>query len=125
MWRSILSIFVGFVIIAVIGLGGDAILKQIKPQSFTVEGAVSDPSLLMLILAYTVLAIVLAGYATASLAPKTKLGHALVLGIIQLVLSIAATVNYFYTAPAWWHALSLAAIIPAVWIGGKLRVRQS
>jgi hypothetical protein len=54
--------------------------------------------------------------------------HAMVLGIVGLVVSIAAAVGTWNHEPPLgphWYAVAIAAIsIPCAWLGGKLRERQ-
>ncbi len=42
------------------------------------------------------------------------------LGVIALVLSAAATVASCHTAPAWYHVIALVLVLPAAWCGGLL-----
>lgn len=50
--------------------------------------------------------------------------HALVLGGFGLVFNIVGAIALWETAPAWYHALSLALVMPYAWIGGRIRVAQ-
>ena len=68
------------------------------------------------------------GYIVARLAPDRPVRHALVLGIIGFVLSIAGVVATWNRGPEFgprWYPLALAAIaLPCAWAGGKIREKQ-
>jgi hypothetical protein len=49
--------------------------------------------------------------------------HALVLGSIGLVLSIAGAVAMWDAGPAWYPLALAASALPCAWLGGRLQVR--
>jgi hypothetical protein len=62
---------------------------------------------------------------TARLAPDRPMGHALVLGAIGLVLSIAGAVAMWDAGPSWYPIAVAASALPCAWLGGRLRVRYA
>jgi hypothetical protein len=50
--------------------------------------------------------------------------HALILGALGLAFNVAGTIQMWDTAPAWYHAVALALVMPTAWLGGHLRERQ-
>jgi hypothetical protein len=64
------------------------------------------------------------GYLTARLAPSHPLTHALILGVIGLVLGIAGVAASWNAGPELgpkWYAIALViTALPSAWLGGKL-----
>ncbi len=65
------------------------------------------------------------GYVTAALAPSRPILHAVILGLIGLVIGTAAAI---YTIPMnlgpAWYPIALAVLgLPCTWLGGKLKTR--
>lgn len=118
--RSIVSLVSGFVITVVLALGSDGLLRLLAPQAFSSSGAVRGHGWLALMLAYTACSVVVGCLIAARLAPSHPLGHAVVLGVIGLVFTIAATLATWGTAPSWYHLLAMVQVMPSAWLGGWL-----
>lgn len=121
--RSILAIVVGFVFIAVLSFGTDALVRVSLPEAFEPSGRTDRLSILLLSLAYVGVYAVVGCYLTARLAPSRPMLHALVLGILGLIFTVAGTIAMWSMAPAWYNVLSLALVMPYAWIGGQLAER--
>ncbi|HEX8271287.1 MAG TPA: hypothetical protein VF615_01475 [Longimicrobiaceae bacterium] len=121
MLRSIAAVLVGFVLIAALSFGADAVLRQAMPDMFDASGRVEGTALLLLIMGYVGLFAVTGCYLTARFAPRRPMLHALVLGALGLAFNVAGSVAMWDTAPAWYHAASLALVMPYAWLGGRLR----
>lgn len=63
------------------------------------------------------------GYVAARLAPAEKVGHALVVGALQLAAG-SATVLMIPGHPAWFVALGLLLFLPMAWLGGRFAARR-
>jgi hypothetical protein len=124
MLRSIAAIVFGFVFIAALSFGADAALKAAMPSAFSASGRVESIPMLLLIQAYVLIFAVSGCYLTARLAPNRPLRHALILGLLGLAFNIAGTIAMWDTAPAWYHVVALALVMPAAWLGGRLRELQ-
>jgi hypothetical protein len=124
MGRSIAAVVIGFVLIGVLAFGTDAALPAAMPGAFTPDGGTSDPLILLASLAYVTVYAVAGCYLTARLAPRRPMAHALVLGVLGLVFNIAGTIAMWNTAPAWYHIVALALVMPSAWLGGWLRERE-
>ncbi|MDF1502896.1 hypothetical protein [Roseisolibacter sp. H3M3-2] len=124
MLRSIVAVVVGFMVIGALAFGTDAVLKSTIPQSFGPDGAVSDVGLLLVMQLYVFAYATFGCWLTARLAPSRPMRHALVLGVLGLAFNVAGTVAMWHTAPAWYHVLALALVMPAAWLGGWIRERQ-
>lgn len=124
MLRSVIAIVVGFIIIAVLAIGADFALRSAMPDVFSPTGRVENTGVLLLMLGYVFVFAVAGCYLTARLAPQNPLKHALVLGVFGLVFNILGTIAMWETAPAWFHIVALILVMPAAWLGGRLREAQ-
>lgn len=124
MVRSILAVIAGIVTWMVTALGMDAILMSLAPQWFGPNGKVYSVPLMLFMMAYSLLFSVMGGYVAALIARRKELQHAFVLGVLQLLMGIVATIYFFDTAPLWWHVTFLALLIPANVLGGWLRLTR-
>lgn len=124
--RSIGAIVAGLLAIFVLSLGTDVVLHAtgVFPPWFQY---MSD-SLFVLAMAYRCVYSVLGAYLTARLAPQRPMQHALILGVIGVLLSTLGTIGTWNKGPEFgprWYPLALIAIsLPLSWLGGKLRVMQ-
>jgi len=85
-------------------------------------------SLFLLATAYRIVYSVLGSYLTARLAPHRPMLHALILGVVGVLLSTAGALSTWNKGPEFgpkWYPITLIVMaIPLAWIGGKLRVKQ-
>ena len=122
--RSILAVVAGFVLIVVLSFGADFVLRTAAPQAFGPAGNTHDPAMLVAVMGYVLLFVVLGSFVTGWLAPARPLRHALILGVLGLLLTLIPTVMFWRDTPAWYHFGVLVAILPAAWLGGTVRERQ-
>lgn len=119
--RSFLAVFVGFITIAGASLGVDQLLHtlQVYPPW---DQPLTDSRLLILALGYRTAFGVLGSYVTAALAPRHPMRHALVLGMIGLVLSTlgALATLPLNLGPMWYPIALVITALPTAWAGGKL-----
>jgi len=125
-FRRIGAVFAGLLTVVILDTGIDLVLHAtgiyppwLKPMS---------TSLYLLAMTYRMIDGITGGYIVARLAPDRPVRHALVLGVIGFVLSIAGVVATWNRGPEFgprWYPLALAAIaLPCAWVGGKIRERQ-
>ena len=79
--------------------------------------------LFLLAFAYRFIYDVAGCYLTARLAPHRPMRHALVLGSIGLVLSIAGAIAMWDAGPAWYPLGLAVSALPCAWLGGRLHRR--
>jgi hypothetical protein len=130
MLRSALAILAGLVVIIVTSFGIEAAATPLLLKMFTValpnEAAMShNQAVWLFTFAYTLLCVGAAGYVTARLAPHHATRHALILGILQSLLTIPAMLEFRDHAPLWGWILSMVLVIPAAWCGGLLYARRA
>jgi hypothetical protein len=120
--RSILAIFVGFLVVFVLSLAADFTMYalHIAPN----PGQRMSNPLLGVAFTYRAVFAVLGSYLTARLAPFGPMLHAMIGGAIGFCIGLAGVVftwNSPQAAGAHWYPIAVAVVaIPAAWIGGKL-----
>ena len=123
--RSIGAVVAGLVTIVVTHTGTDAILHA--TGVFPPAGYVMSDALFALATSYRVFFSVLGAALTAHLAPARPLKHALVLGSIGVVGSLAGLLATVGRGPEFgplWYPLALMLTsLPACWVGAKLARR--
>jgi hypothetical protein len=124
MVRSVIAIVVGFLVIGVLATGADYALQQVIPGAVDGNGRMTSVPLLLLTQMYVFAFAVFGCWLTARLAPNRPLQHALVLGALGLAFNVVGTIARWDNAPAWYHVIALMLVMPAAWIGGRLRERQ-
>jgi hypothetical protein len=80
-------------------------------------------ALFLLAFAYRFVFDVAGSWLTARLAPDRPMQHALVLGAIGLVLSIAGAAAFWDAGPHWYPLAIAASALPCAWLGGRLQGR--
>ena len=126
--RSIGAVLAGIATGVVPTLITDVVLHAVgvfPPMGQSMEGY--DGALLLATIYRTVYGVA-GSYVTARLAPDRPMGHALVGGVLGLVVSIVGAVVTWNKGPAFgphWYPLALIVLaIPTAWAGGKLRLMQ-
>lgn len=124
--QSAIALASGLLVGVILSLGTDQIFHALA--IYPPWGQTMSDGLFMLATAYRVVYTILGSYIAARLAPDRPMWHAMVLGVVGLVVSIAGAVATWNTQPPigpHWYALLIAAIsIPCAWLGGMIRERQ-
>ena len=123
---SIGAVVAGFVAVFVLSLGTDVVMHiaGVFPQL----GQPMSDALFVLATLYRTVYCIAGGYIAARLAPNRPMEHALVLGVLGLIVSITGAVVTWNKGPAFgphWYPLALiVTAIPCAWVGGRLRIMQ-
>ena len=120
--RSVIAVLAGFLAIVVLSTGTDMALHATgiyPPLNEPMAG-----SLFLLATGYRIAYGVGGCYIAARLAPDRPMKHALILGLIGLVLSIAGAAAMWDAGPAWYSLAIIAIALPCAWIGGKVVLIQ-
>jgi hypothetical protein len=118
--RSTWAVVAGVLTIAVLSLGTDQLFHTLEVYPPWGQ-PMHDAGLNLLALSYRIVYGILGGYITARLAPHSPMRHALIGGVIGLVLSAAGalTAIRLNLGPSWYPiALALSAV-PCAWLGGR------
>ena len=111
----------GLVAVVALSLGTDEVLHVLEVYPPWGQ-AMHDPGLCLLALAYRCVYAVAGSYIAARLAPRNPMRHALVLGIIGFVLSLAGAIATIpmNLGPAWYPIAIVVTAMPCAWLGGVL-----
>lgn len=125
--RSIWALLAGFLLVLVLTLISDLFLY--RAAGVTGPGQPMPQRFLTIAFAYRTVYAILGSYLTARLAPYRPMAHALIGGLVGLLLGAAgalATWNKPFTQGAHWYPLALVLVaLPAAWIGGRIFVSQT
>jgi hypothetical protein len=116
------AVFAGLLTIFAITTATDLALHAsgIYPE----HGVIMSHGLFVLAAAYRVPYGVLGCYVSARLAPDRPLSHALALGVVGTLISMAGATVMWDAGPRWYALAVIAMALPCAWAGGKLRVAQ-
>jgi len=118
--RSVGAVVAGLLVVIIITTATDALLHA--TGIFPPWGQPMSDSLFLLAFAYRIVYGIVGGYITARLAPDKPVKHAVVLGAIGFVLSLAGAAATWNRGPEFgpkWYPLALIVIaIPTAWLGG-------
>lgn len=133
MVRIILGVIVGFVVWSIVWVGGDAVLTtNVSPDwlgryALDAEKALvnNEPfahnsTIAAIYLVRSFVTSLIAGYLAALTAGEYK-KTTLVLGIILVAVGVAVEIIAWPIAPAWYHILFIAFLLPMTMLGGRLR----
>jgi hypothetical protein len=126
--RSIGAVLAGMVVGIALTLGTDEILHIAGVFPPWGQSMVGYDGALLLATAYRVVYGVAGSYIIARLAPNRPVLHALIGGVIGLIVSIVGAAVTWNGGPAFgphWYPLALiVTALPCAWAGGKLRLMQ-
>lgn len=125
LWRSTGAVLCGFVAVVGLSLVTDQVLHTLRvypPWGEPMPGT----GLVCLALSYRIVYGVVGGYVTARLAPRNPMRHALVLGVVGLVVSTAGAIATIpmNLGPIWYPLALLLTALPCAWLGGVLYRRR-
>ena len=124
--RSFGALFAGFLVVVVLSIGADLLMHA--TGVFPPWGEPMSDSRFLLATVYRILFAIAGSYVTARLAPHRPMKHALLGGVVGLVLSTAGAVATWDRGPEFgphWYPLALVATaLPCAWAGGRLREKQ-
>jgi hypothetical protein len=126
--RSIGAVLAGMFVGIVLTIATDMVLHATGVFPPWGQSMVGFEGSLLLATIYRTVYGVAGCYIIARLAPDRPMQHALVGGVIGLVVSIVGAAVTWNKGPAFgphWYPLALVVLaMPQAWVGGKLRVMQ-
>ena len=129
MIRSALAVLAGIAVFTVTSFAIEAVadpwMMRMFPHALPDRAAISRnvPATLFLF-AYSALCVACGGYVTAWLVNRSRVLHAVIMGAIQVVLTVWAMMSFADLAPLQNWIVGMALTVPAAWCGGTLRARQ-
>jgi uncharacterized membrane protein len=130
MIRSALAVLAGIVTLTItsfaIEAAADPLMLRLFPHALPNRAAISYnlPATLFLF-SYTFLCVAAGGYVTAWLARRSPMLHSLLMGAVQVALTVWAMFALRNEAPLRNWIVTLVLTIPAAWCGGLLRAKQA
>ena len=119
--RSIYAVILGLIAVFVLSLGTDQVLHSLNVYPPWGQ-PMYDAGLNLLALSYRIVIAVVGCYIAARFAPRNPMRHAMILGVVGFVLSVAGAIATIpmHLGPSWYPiALALTAL-PSAWLGGVL-----
>jgi len=116
--KGIGAVLAGLIFIVITHTATDAVLQGagVLPKDNLFVGT----GLILIVIGYRAVLSFIGCYLTARLAPHSPMKHALVLGLIGVILGSIGAIAAADLGPGW-YAWTLAAIaLPIAWLGGKL-----
>jgi hypothetical protein len=124
--RSVGAVLAGLLANVIPAVAADAALHA--AGVFPPPGQPMDDARFLLAAAHRVVWAVLGGYVVATLAPARPMRHALVLGLVGFLMSLAGAVATWNRGPEFgpkWYPLAIVAFaVPCTLLGAWLRARQ-
>jgi hypothetical protein len=119
------AVLLGFVAVVVLSLATDQVLHVLEVYPPWGQ-PMYDPGLLLFALAYRSVYAVMGSYIAARFAPHAPMRHALALGVVGLVASVAGTIVMWNFGPNWFPIALVLTALPCAWLGGVLhRLRHA
>lgn len=121
--RSSTAVLLGLFSVFALSLGTDQVLHVLEVYPPWGQPMYAT-SLNLLALSYRIVYGIAGGYISARLAPRNPMRHALVLGVVGLVLSAAGAIAAIATmdlGPAWYPIVLALTAVPCAWLGGGLQ----
>ena len=116
--KSILAVIAGIVFIVAFSTATDmALAKTVMPSMNTPN---AGPSVLAIALAYRTVYGVVGGWIAAKLAPSRPVTHAVVLGAIGTLASLAGVIAMWSFGQHWYPIALVMLSLPECWLGGRL-----
>lgn len=111
----------GFVAVVALSLGTDQVLHVLEVYPPWGQ-PMYDAGLNLLALGYRCVYTVVGSYIAARFAPRHPMRHALILGVVGFVLSLAGTIAAIPMdlGPAWYPIALVQTTLPCAWLGGDL-----
>lgn len=124
MMRSVWAILAGFILIGVLAFGTDAIMRAMSPWAFDAQGGTTNLPILLVMIGYSAVYGTVGCYVAARLAPSRPMRHAMILGVIGVIVTSLATMALWGHTPAWFNIINLLSVLPLAWLGGRLRENE-
>ena len=121
LWRSTGAVLLGLVAVFALSLGTDQVLHVLHVYPPWGQ-PVYDTGLLLLALTYRIAYGVAGSYIAAWFAPRNPMRHALALGVVGFVLSLAGAIATIpmNLGPSWYPIALVLTALPCAWLGGVL-----
>ena len=121
--KSIGAVIAGFAALVILSVITDGVLEKMGVMK-TEPFAENPVWLIAIIVLYRTIFNTFGCYLTARLAPNKPMKHAIILGIIGVVLTIVGLIAMWDTPPRWYPISLIVLTLPAAWLGGKIVIKK-
>ena len=131
MFRSVLSVFLGFVLMMMLVMTyqmGLWMMTDIFPTPEQIESGdipTMPIAINMVLLVIDLLIGLFGGYFTVAIAGESRINHAKALAIVVILMSLASLSQSLAMESTWYVTLRFLVVPIFVVIGGRLRCKQS
>jgi hypothetical protein len=121
--KSVGAVLTGAIVAILLSIGTDVLMHMIGlfPR---IGEPISDSRLLAIASAYRAVYGIFGAYITAWMAPQRPMLHAMILGALGLIASIAGVLATWNKGPEYgphWYPVSLVVLaLPQSWLGAKI-----
>jgi hypothetical protein len=128
--RSILAVLAGIATLTAASFAieavADPLMMRMFPQSLPNRAAITyNLWAALFMFAYTAFWVAAGGYVTAWIARRSPVLHAVVMGVIQVALTVWAMMSLREQAPLRNWIVAIVLTIPTAWLGGLLRAKHT
>jgi len=121
--KSIGAVIAGFALLVILSMVTDTILE--KAGIMKTEPFIENPVwLIAIIILYRTIFNTMGFYLAARIAPNKPMKHALILGIICVVLSCVGLIAMWDVPPRWYPVSLIVLTLPVAWLGGKMAIKK-
>jgi hypothetical protein len=121
--KSVGAVLTGAFVAILLSIGTDEVMHMLHlfPRIGT---PISDSRLLGIATSYRAVYAIFGAYVTAWMAPRRPMLHAMILGTLGLIASIAGVLATWNKGPEYgphWYSISLVVLaLPQSWLGAKI-----
>jgi hypothetical protein len=122
--KSIVAVIAGLASSAIFSIVTDALLEQ---TGFMKKERFDDNAswIIVAVILYRTVYNIAGCYLTSRLAPNRPMLHAMIIGVIGFVLTIAGTVAMWDKPPHWYPLTLIILTLPAAWLAGWLAEQKN
>jgi hypothetical protein len=120
--RSAGALLLGLVVVVVLSLVADQMARMLGLLP-PLDQPAPEAGALVLPFAYRSVIVVLGAYVVARFAPYAPMGHALVSGLLGLVLSVLGAIAQWDLGSHWYPIAIVLTAVPYAWLGGLVHRR--
>ena len=120
MFRSVTAVVAGILVLTATSFGIEASIAAAIGRTASSSSALSGATMT----AYTLVCVAAGGYVAAWIARRAPIGHAAVMGAVELLFTVGAMVQLGQTDRVATWLPGMVLMIPAAVAGGMIRARQ-
>ena len=117
--KSIGAVIAGLAVVLILSMLTELVVQ--KTGVMIMNPFIQNPVwLIVVIVLYRTVFNALGCYLAARIAPRNPMKHAIILGVIGVVLTVVGLVAMWDIPPRWYPISLIVLTLPAAWLGGKM-----